>query len=428
MVVRAVADLIPYGRNPRTHTGQQVAQIAASISKFGWTNPILIGPDNIIIAGHGRWLAAQQLGMTEVPAIVLEGLTAAERQALIIADNRLALQGGWDEELLRRELEELRAADFDLHLLGFERDELADLWDAGDGFSGGLTHQDAAPEPEKRVVTLPGDLWLVGRHRLLCGDATQRCAVERLMAGEQADLMFSDGPDNVDREGHPSDHRKIRRDRISAEPVPYLCSAFTSYRSVAKASASLYVCHRPSGQREFQQALEAAGFEVRCQIVWAKNTFTRGLGRYQSQHEPIFYCHVAGENDVWYGDKTQSTLWQETRPAANQVHPAMKPVELVERAVVNSSRKGDRVVDLFGGSGSALIACQRTGRIAYLMEIDPRCCDQIVRRWQQSTGEKARLEGTDRSFDSVAKKRLNLAAGEGRATGNRNASLDKETR
>jgi len=240
--VRAVADLIPYRRNPRTHTDSQVAQIAASIEKFGWTNPILIGPDNILIAGHARWLAAQRLGIREVPVIVLDGLTAAERKALVIADNRLALNAGWDKELLRLELEELCADDFDLDLLGFAPDELEDLRDVEDH----LANQDAAPVLPERAVTLPGDLWRLGRHHLLCGDATRRSDVDRLMSREQADLMFSDSPNHLDHEGYATDRLKIQGDRMSADQFrTFLGSAFASYHALAKPKASLYVCHLP---------------------------------------------------------------------------------------------------------------------------------------------------------------------------------------
>src|ERR1022692_1958423 len=228
---RALADLIPYDRNPRTHSEQQVAQVAASIKQFGWTNPILIGPDNVIIAGHARWRAAQKLGMFEVPTIVLEGLSTAQHKALVIADNRLALNAGWDEELLRLELEELRAADFDLDLLGFEEEEMAGLWGAGDGFSGGLTDEDAVPEPRDEIVTRAGDLWSLGRHRLLCGDATARCDVQRLLSTDRADLVLSDCPYNVDYEGYTPDRLKIQGDRMTAEQFQlFLDAAFASYR------------------------------------------------------------------------------------------------------------------------------------------------------------------------------------------------------
>ncbi len=408
---RKVADLIPYARNARDHTEDQIAQLAGSMREFGFTNPILIARDNTIIAGHARLRAARKLGMVEVPVIVLDGLTPAQRKALVIADNRLALNAGWDEQMLRLELEELHQDDFDLDLLGFGAEELDELLTGLDEPSGGLTNEDAAPEAPQRAVAIPGDLWLLGRHRLLCGDATHPSDVDRLLSGQQADLVFTDLPYNVDYEGYTEERLKIAGDRMSAEQFrAFLESAFRSYRAIVKASASLYICHPSIWQLEFEQALEAAGFAIRCQIIWAKNTFAWGFGRYKFQHEPIFYCHVAGESDAWYGDKSQSTLWPEKKPAANRLHPTMKPVELIERALLNSSRKGNLVVDLFGGSGSTLIACQRTRRVAWLMEIDPRYCDVIVRRWQEFTGKEALLEGTDRSFEAVASERLRVAA------------------
>ncbi len=408
---RKVADLIPYARNARDHTEDQIAQLAGSMREFGFTNPILIARDNTIIAGHARLRAARKLGMVEVPVIVLDGLTPAQRKALVIADNRLALNAGWDEQMLRLELEELHQDDFDLDLLGFGAEELDELLTGLDEPSGGLTNEDAAPEAPQRAVAIPGDLWLLGRHRLLCGDATHPSDVDRLLSGQQADLVFTDLPYNVDYEGYTEERLKIAGDRMSAEQFrAFLESAFRSYRAIVKASASLYICHPSIWQLEFEQALEAAGFAIRCQIIWAKNTFAWGFGRYKFQHEPIFYCHVAGASDAWYGDQSQSTLWQEKKPAANRLHPTMKPVELIERALVNSSRKGNLVVDLFGGSGSTLIACERTRRVAGLMEIERRYCDVIVRRWQEFSGKEALLDGTGRSFDAVACERLRVAA------------------
>jgi DNA modification methylase len=254
-----------------------------------------------------------------------------------------------------------------------------------------------------------GDLWILGAHRLLVGDATNGEHVTRLMAGVAADLVFTDPLCNVDYEGYTEDRLKIKGDRMSdAEFKQFLGAAFRSCRSAVKPGASLYVCHSSSWQREFQNALETAGFEVRCQIIWAKNTFAWGFGRYKFQHEPIFYCHVAGQKDAWYGDKSQSTLWEEKKPAANRIHPTSKPVELIERALVNSSKAGDIVVDLFGGSGSTLIGCERRGRKARLAEIDPKYADCIVRRWQQYTGKCAVLERDGRTFDAIAEERAEV--------------------
>ena len=404
----AVEKLIPFARNSRTHSDPQVAEIAGSIAAFGFVNPVLVGPDHVIIAGHARLLAARKLGMSEVPVIVLGHLSETERRALVIADNRLALNAGWDEQMLAVELAALREEDFDLDVLGFEDEELARLL-AGQDLSDGLTDEDSVPEVPDTPATVVGDLWLLGgtQHRLLCGDATIEADVRRLMGGDAADLVFSDPPYNVDYEGYTEDRLKIQGDRMSPEQFQrFLHDSFRSFRVVVKPGGSLYVCHSSSWQREFQTALEAVGFAVRCQIIWAKNTFAWGFGRYKFQHEPIFYCHVAGQKDPWYGDKSQSTLWQENKPAANRLHPTAKPVELVERALLNSSKAGDIVVDLFGGSGSTLIGCERRGRRARLMEIDPKYADVILCRYQEYSGKPAVLDGDGHSFDEIRQERL----------------------
>jgi len=402
-----IEKLIPYARNPRTHSDRQVMQIAASITEFGFVNPVLVDSDAGILAGHGRLLGAQKLKLKEVPVIVLDHLTPAQRRAYLLADNKLAELAGWDEELLRLELKDLELADFDLSVMGFSDAELQELLAEPDEVGSGLTDEDASPEAPERPVSQVGDLWLLGQHRMLCGDATDLEAVRGLVSGEQADLVFTDPPYNVDYTGYTEEKLKIQGDRMKPEEFNrFLREAFTSYGAVVKPGASLYVCHASSVQREFQDALEAASFAVRCQIIWAKNTFAWGFGRYKFQHEPIFYCHIAGQSDAWYGDKSQSTLWQEKKPAANRLHPTMKPVELIERALLNSSKAGDIVADLFGGSGSTLIACERRGRHARLMELDPRYVDVICRRFQECSGKAAVLADKDRAFDEVAAERL----------------------
>jgi DNA modification methylase len=404
--------LIPRKTNPRTHTPEQVAQIAASIQEFGWTNPILVGADDDVVAGHGRLLAAQKLGMSEVPVIVLAHLSEAQQRALVIADNQLALNAGWDEELLRVQLAALQEADFDLNLIGFDDVELARLLAEQDTPTG-LTDEDAVPEIPDVPVTAPGELWILESHKLYVGDATVPADGERLMAGEAADLVFTDPPYNVDYEGYTEDRLKIRGDRMTTDEFRvFLAATFANYRQFVKPGASLYVCHSSSWQREFQNALEAAGFAVRCQIIWAKNTFAWGFGRYKFQHEPLFYSHVAGQKDPWYGDKSQSTLWEEKKPAANRIHPTAKPVELIERALLNSSKAGDIVVDLFGGSGSTLIGCQRRGRKARLMEIDPAYADCICRRFEEYTGKSAVLANDGRTFEEVARERQQERGGD----------------
>src|ERR1039458_679156 len=406
----SISRLIPRITNPRTHTPEQVAQVVASMREFGWTNPILVGVDNDVLAGHARLLAARQLGLTEVPVIQLGHLSEPQRRALVIADNQLAITGaGWDEETLRLELAALSEESFDLSLVGFDDDELARLLAEQDSAEG-LTDEDAVPDLPETPTSMTGDLWLLSDHKLLVSDATVSSEVRRLMAGEAADLLFIDTPYNVDYEGYTEQHLKMQGDRMSdADFKKFLEAAFGSSRAVAKPGASVYVCHASSWQREFQNALEVAGFEVRCQIIWAKNTFAWGFGRYKFQHEPMFYCHVADQKDPWYGDKSQSTLWEEKKPAANRLHPTAKPVELVERALVNSSKAGDIVVDLFGGSGSTLIGCERRGRRARLMEIDPKYADVVVVRYQEYSGRPAVLDSDGRSFDEIRQERLRAA-------------------
>jgi ParB-like chromosome segregation protein Spo0J len=290
--------LIPYARNPRTHSAAQVAQIAASIREFGFNAPILVDSNAGIIAGHGRLLAARKLKLPEVPVIVLDHLSETQKRAYIIADNQLALTAGWDDDLLKVELAALREDDYDLDQLGFEDKELAALLEEAEA-SNGLTDEDAAPEPPEVATSAPGDLWVLGNHRLVCGDALSVADVSRVLAGDTADLVFTDPPYNVDYEGYTEEKLKIQGDRMSAEEFArFLAGAFDACRRGVKPGASLYVCHPSSWQREFQNALEAAGFSVRCQIIWAKNTFAWGFGRYKFQHEPLFYCHVAGQSDA----------------------------------------------------------------------------------------------------------------------------------
>jgi DNA modification methylase len=386
-----IEKLIPYPRNPRQIPQIAIDKVAVSIQEFGFRQPIVVDSKRVIIVGHVRLLAAQKLGLTEVPVHVATGLTAAQVNAYRLADNRTNEEATWDMEALTLELAELKLDEFDLDLTGFNMDEIDELLAAQ---SEGLTDEDEAPAVQEVAITDPGDLWILGNHRLLCGDSTSIHEVERLMNGHKADLVFTDPPYNVDYEGYTEEKLKIQGDKMTpGQFQEFLGSVFSSYLLALKPGGSMYVCHPSSWQREFQGALELSEFEVRCQIIWAKNTFAWGFGRYKFQHEPIFYCHRRGQSDPWYGDKSQSTLWQEKKPAANRLHPTMKPVELIERALVNSSKAGDLVLDLFGGSGSTLIACEKIGRSSRQMELDPKYCDVIVKRWQEFTGKAAHLEG-----------------------------------
>jgi DNA modification methylase len=408
-----IGRLKPYPRNARVISEAAIAKVALSIEQFGWRQPVVVDNADVIIAGHVRWLAAMKLGLQEVPVHVADGLTPAQVRAYRLMDNRSHQQSSWNFDLLGPELLDLQNLGFgNLELTGFDPAEIDEfIAGASATVNSGLTDEDDVPELEETPISAPGDLWIVGDHRVLCGDATKGADVDRLTAGQAVDLIFTDPPYNVSYEGYTEDRLTIKGDRMTAEQFrQFLCDTFASYRRIAKPGASMYVCHSSSWQREFQNAIESAGFEVRCQIIWAKNTFAWGFGRYKFQHEPIFYAHLAGQKDPWYGDKAQSTLWQERKPAANRIHPTAKPVELIDRALVNSSKTGDIVADHFGGSGSTLIGCERRGRKARLMEIDPKYVDCIVRRWQEFTGKPAILDGDGRTFDEVVRERQQIAA------------------
>ena len=395
-----VDSLIPYARNARTHSEEQIAQIAASIREFGWTNPILTDGDKGVIAGHGRLAAARKLELTEVPVIELGHLSPEQKKAYILADNRIALNSGWDEELLKLELQELQGVDFDLDLLGFGDDEIERLLN-GDQAGGGLTEDDAIPEAPVDPVSRTGDLWILGNHRLLCGDSTVLSDVERLMGGQLADMAFTDPPYNVDYGNSAKDKmrgkdRRILNDALGDGFYQFLYDACLNLLVVTKGAC--YVCMSSSELHTLQKAWIDAGGKWSTFIIWAKNTFTLGRSDYQRQYEPILYGWKKGVDHFWCGDRDQSDIWNYNKPRVNDLHPTMKPVELVERAIKNSSKSRDIVLDLFGGSGTTLIACEKTGRQARLIELDPKFADVIVKRWEEYTGQQAVREGDGVKF------------------------------
>jgi DNA modification methylase len=397
---RPVGELIPYARNPRTHSDAQVAQIAASIREFGWTSPVLVDGENGIIAGHGRVLAARKLGLERMPVIELAHMSETQRRAYVLADNQLALNAGWDEALLRLELTDLSELAFDLGLIGFGAGELERLL-AGDGRTG-LSDDDEAPALPERAVTQRGDLWLLGEHSLLCGDATVPADVERVLDGRLADMTFTDPPYNVDYGSSAKDKlrgnkRKILNDDLGVGFESFLRDACASILAVTM--GAVYVCMSSSELHTLQRAFTAAGGKWSTFVIWAKHTFTLGRADYQRQYEPILYGWRQGHDRYWCGARDQGDVWYVNKPARNDLHPTMKPVE---RAIRNSSKSRDIVLDPFGGSGSTLIACERAGRQAQLLELDPRYCDVIVRRWQACTGEHATLKGDGRSFEEIA--------------------------
>ena len=399
------AKLVPYARNARTHSEEQVAQIAASIVEFGFTNPILAGSDGVIVAGHGRLAAAQKLGLDTVPVVVLDHLTPTQRRALIIADNRIAENAGWDDAMLRIELQSLQEDGFNLDITGFDADALAELMAGEETTVDGNTDEDAVPEVSETPISRPGDIWVLGEHRLLCGDSTVAESYDRLMQGEPADMVFTDPPYNVDYANSAKDKmrgtdRPILNDNLGDGFYDFLLAALTPM--LQHCAGATYIAMSSSELDTLQQAFRAAGGKWSTFIIWAKHTFTLGRADYQRQYEPILYGWPEGQNRHWCGDRDQSDVWAIKKPQKNDLHPTMKPVELVERALRNSSRPGDTVLDPFGGSGTTVIAAEKSGRKARMIELDPKYCDVIVRRWQDVSGHPARRQADDRLFDDMA--------------------------
>jgi len=392
-----VDKLVPYDKNPRTHSTEQVSQIAASIAEFGFLNPILVDTAAGIIAGHGRLQAAKQLGLAQVPVVVLDHMTEAQKRAYVIADNKLALNAGWDEDLLRAEMIALSAENFDLPLIGFSDDELADLL-SDPNIAAGNTDEDAVPEAPITPVSKPGDLWKLGHHRLLCGDSTVLANVEKVLDGALADMVFTDPPYNVDYGNTAKDkmrgtNRTIMNDNLGEGFEQFLYDSCVNMLTVCK--GAVYICMSSSELHTLQKAFIAAGGKWSTFIIWAKNTFTLGRADYQRQYEPILYGWKQGADHFWCGARNQGDVWFVNKPVRNDLHPTMKPVELVERAVQNSSKSRDIVLDCFGGSGTTLIACEKLNRQCRMIELDPKYADVIVKRWEEFTGKKAELVATE---------------------------------
>jgi DNA modification methylase len=397
--------LVPYARNARTHSEEQVAQIAASIVEFGFANPIMAGSDGVIVAGHGRLAAAQKLGLESVPVVVLDHLTPTQRRALIIADNRIAENAGWDDAMLRIELQSLQEDGFNLDITGFDADALAEIMAGEETTVDGQTDDDAVPEVPVTPISRPGDVWEMGKHRLVCGDATDPKSYELLMADAQANMVFTDPPYNVDYANSAKDKmrgkdRPILNDNLGDGFYDFLLAALTPM--LERCAGATYIAMSSSELDTLQSSFRAAGGKWSTFIIWAKNTFTLGRADYQRQYEPILYGWPEGQNRHWCGDRDQGDVWNIKKPQKNDLHPTMKPVELVERAIRNSSRPGDIVLDPFGGSGTTLIAAEKTGRIGWLIELDPKYVDVIVRRWQDWSGQEAYRELDAVKFNDLA--------------------------
>jgi DNA modification methylase len=386
--------LVPNPRNPNKHPKTQIALLARIIEAQGWRAPITVSTrSGFIVRGHGRYLAAGALGCETAPVDFQDYANEAEEWADLIADNRLSELAETDEGLLRDLLAEINASEFDPSLTGYDEDQLMRLL-MNPGGNPGLTDEDEVPEVQKTAVTRPGDIWLLDRHRVMCGDATNPEDIAKLMGGEKAYMVFTDPPYNVDYEGKTQERLRIQNDKLGNEFEEFLLQACMNMLSFC--DGAVYVCMASAELHTLRKAFVEAGGHWSTFLIWAKNTFTLGRSDYQRQYEPILYGWKEGGKHFWCGDRDQGDMWFFDKPRVNDLHPTMKPVALVKKAIANSSRRGEVVLDPFGGSGSALIACESTSRIARLMELDPLYCDVIVRRWQEYTGRSALLAETGR--------------------------------
>jgi len=399
-----VTRLLPYARNARTHSDEQVAQVAASIIEFGWTNPILVTGNGTIIAGHARLAAARKLRMDEVPVIVLDHLSETQRRALVLADNKLAMNAGWDEEMLQVELKSLQEDSFNLDILGFTDEEIEALLQDPEQTDAGQTDEDAVPDTPEAVVTVSGDTWLLGQHRLLCGDATIATDVARLFNGVSPSLMATDPPYGVEYDPEWRAKAGVNRNRSKLGKVQNDNRVDWREAFALFPGDVMYVWHAGRHAATVQQSIEACGFEIRSQIIWAKERFALSRGNYHWQHEPCWYA--VRNNAHWSGDRSQSTLWQiKAREDDGHGHGTQKPVECMRRPMLNNSSPGQVVYDPFLGSGTSIIAAETTRRICFGLEIDPAYCDLIVKRWQDFTGKVATLESDGQAFDHVGETR-----------------------
>ena len=394
--------LIPYARNSRTHSDAQVTKIASSIKEFGFLNPVIIDKDNGIIAGHGRVMAAKKLGMKQVPVLLADHLTEAQKRAYVIADNRLALDAEWDEEMLKVEIAELEDLGFNLELTGFDVGEL-DLLKGGDLVEG-LTDEDSVPDVPEQPVSKLGDVWILGNHRLMCGDSTSIDAVEKLMQGEKANMISTDPPYGVSytgglqngKDGLSGDKRQmIKNDDIDLyEDAVVTASTFCD--------GPVFMFYADTVPFGLYRGIERVGGDVVALLIWKKKGGYGALGAsYKPNHEPCVLWKTKGSKLNFIGSTTENRIWEIDKEGVNKLHPTQKPVEVPERAIRN--HKADIVLDLFGGSGSTLIACEKTNRKAYLMELDPKYCDVIIKRWQDFTGKQATHEETGFTFEKLAK-------------------------
>lgn len=374
-----ISKLVPYVNNARTHSPEQILKLRSSLREFGFINPVIIDRDYGVIAGHGRIAAAKEEGITEVPCVFADHLTEAQKKAYIIADNRMAMDAGWDEELLRVEIESLQAADFDPLLTGFDADELADLFSDGKDKNVKDDDFDLTAALEKASFVERGDVWTVGRHRLVCGDATSEEDVALLMNGRRANLLLTDPPYGVSFKS--SSGLTIKNDSMKDEEFyQFLLSAFQRAASHMENGGAAYVFHADTEGLNFRRAFIDAGFHLAGCCIWVKDSLVLGRSDYQWQHEPVLYGFLQNGKHLWYSDRKQTTVWNFAKPKRNENHPTSKPLDLLGYPIGNSTQENAIVLDTFGGSGSTMMACEQMGRVCFMMELDEKYASVILRR------------------------------------------------
>ena len=383
MTLVSIDKLIPYINNARTHSPEQINKLRSSLREFGFINPVIVDKDYNIIAGHGRVIAAKAENFTEVPCVLVDHLTEAQKKAYIIADNRMALDAGWDEELLRVEIEALQAEAFDVSLTGFDDKEIADLF-KGEESEVKDDDYDLSAALEKAAFVERGDVWVVGKHRLVCGDATSPEDVTLLMDGHRANLIVTDPPYGVSFKS--SSGLTIQNDSIKNEEFyQFLYKAFANMVAHMENGGSAYVFHADTEGLNFRKAFIDAGFHLAGVCIWAKNSLVLGRSDYQWQHEPVLYGFLKNGKHNWYSDRKQTTIWNFDKPKRNANHPTSKPLDLLSYPIKNSSQENSIVLDTFGGSGSTLMACEQTNRICFMMELDEKYASVILRRYVENT-------------------------------------------
>lgn len=378
-----IEKLKPYKNNARTHSDEQIEKIAKSMKEFGFINPVLVDGNLNVIAGHGRILGAKKLGMKEVPCLFIENLTEEQKRAYIIADNRLAEDAGWDKELLKIELEDLKNMNFDITLTGFELEDFDFSMEETEVIEDEF--DETVPE---EPTSKKGEIYKLGKHFLMCGDSTDINDVEKLMNGVKADMLLTDPPYNVDYEGGTG--LTIQNDNMDDETFrEFLRVSFFNANSVMKEGAVFYIWHADSEGYNFRGACHDIGWKVRQCLIWCKNTLVMGRQDYHWKHEPCLYGWKEGASHLWASDRKQTTVLEFDRPSVSKEHPTMKPVGLFDYLIKNNTKKDDIVLDLFAGSGTSIIACEQNRRIAYSMELDPKYVDVIISRWEKLTGQQA---------------------------------------